>query len=260
MIGLVDTHAHLHDSKFDGKVLEVLRESRSQVKAIINLGTDLMTSQAAYQIYQDQEYQDLIDIYWGAGLHPHHADDQYQLDSLVDLILDKSDQLIAIGEAGLDYHYLYATKQNQIRAFVTQAELAVKIDKPLVIHARDAWDDLYGILKEIRPKGVIHSFTGDSREVERLTDLGCYFGISGIATFIKEQGFVDALRLIPGDRIVFETDCPYLSPVPMRGRLNIPGYLKYTLEFLAKLRSDDLEELAKTSRKNTNSLFGVRIE
>ncbi|MCA9349412.1 TatD family hydrolase [Candidatus Saccharibacteria bacterium] len=258
MVRLVDTHAHLHDSRFEGKIVEVLEQSSQDISAVINLGTDFETSQKSLDIYQNQDYQSIIDIYWGAGLHPHHADDLQNLKSVVDLIYQNQTILVAVGEAGLDYYYLHATKKNQIRAFVLQAELAKELDKPLVVHARDAWDNILGVIDDIRPRGVIHSFTGKVQQVEQLVDLGFYFGISGIATFIKDQEYLEALRLIPSNRVVFETDCPYLAPVPMRGKLNIPAYQVYTLEFLARLRGEDQEKLAQMSLNNTRALFKVK--
>ena len=161
----------------------------------------------------------------------------------------------AIGEIGLDYHYSPETRAAQMTLFAAQLEEARKRDLPVVIHTREAADDTIGLLKDIPSRGVIHCFTGDPREARAYLDLGFFVSISGIVTFKAAENVRETARCIPDDRIVIETDSPFLAPVPMRGKPNEPSFLRHTCEFLAKLRGLSPTDFAALTFANAERLF-----
>ena len=163
--------------------------------------------------------------------------------------------LAAIGEIGLDYHYSPETRAAQMKLFAAQLEEARKRDLPVVIHTREAADDTIGLLKDIPSRGVIHCFTGDPREARAYLDLGFFVSISGIVTFKAAENVRETARYIPDDRIVIETDSPFLAPVPMRGKPNEPSFLRHTCEFLAKLRGLSPDAFAALTFANAERLF-----
>lgn len=157
---------------------------------------------------------------------------------------------VAIGEIGLDYHYSPETREKQMKLFASQLELAREHDLPVIIHTREAWEDTLTVLKEIPARGIIHSFTGTPEEAKSYLELGFYISFSGIVTFKKADNVRGAVKVVPDDRILIETDSPYLAPVPMRGNPNEPAFVRHTCEFLAKFRGVDAEEFAELTFKN----------
>lgn len=156
----------------------------------------------------------------------------------------------AIGEIGLDYHYSPETRDKQLKLFAAELEEARKLDKPVIIHTREAAEDTIGVLREIPSRGIIHSFTGTKSEARAYLDLGFFVSISGIVTFKAAENVRETAKYIPLDRILIETDSPYLAPVPMRGKVNEPAFLKHTCEFLAALRGMDAETFAELTFTN----------
>jgi len=165
--------------------------------------------------------------------------------------------LSAYGEIGLDYHYSADTRKEQLTLFATQLEEAKKRNLPVVIHTREADDDTLGLLKEIPSRGVIHCYTGTPDAAKQFLDLGFYISISGIVTFKAAQNVRDAALVIPDDRILIETDSPYLAPVPMRGNPNEPAFIKHTCEFLGALRSTPAEDFAELTFKNGERMLAA---
>lgn len=171
-------------------------------------------------------------------------------------ITNDAPAIVAIGECGLDYFKNHSSAEEQKFSLRIQIELAQELNLPLIFHVRDAWDDFFDILAEHkRIRGVIHSFTGGPKEVERANQLGLYFGLNGIMTFTRDQAQLEAARLIPADRLLLETDCPYLSPAPLRGRRNEPANIAIIARFLAELRDESFGELADRTTTNANHLF-----
>lgn len=156
----------------------------------------------------------------------------------------------AIGEIGLDYHYTPETRDQQLKLFAAELEEARALNKPVIIHTREAAEDTIGVLREIPSRGIIHSFTGTKAEARAYLDLGFFVSISGIVTFKAAENVRETARYIPNDRILIETDAPYLAPVPMRGKVNEPAFLKHTCEFLAALRGMDAETFAELTFTN----------
>ena len=177
---------------------------------------------------------------------------------IVDLGLkSRPAQLAALGEIGLDYHYSPETREAQMKLFASQLEEARKRDLPVVIHTREADDDTLGLLREIPSRGVIHCYTGTPDSAKKFLDLGFYISISGIVTFKAAQNVRDAALVVPDDRILIETDSPYLAPVPMRGNPNEPAFIRHTCEFLAALRGVSAADFAELTFNNGERMLGM---
>ena len=168
------------------------------------------------------------------------------------------DGVAAVGEIGLDYHYSPETRDAQMELFARQLELARRMDLPVVIHTRDADDDTLGVLREIPSKGIIHCFTGSPKFCRELLGLGFYVSISGIVTFRLADNVRESALVVPDDRILVETDSPFLAPVPLRGKSNEPAFVVHTAKFLAELRKTPFEEFAALTTRNAISLLGDR--
>lgn len=261
---LIDTHAHIHfaDSFADDLAL-VLKNARDNgVTKIITVGTDLETSRVALELVSRSDLtlaKTGVELFATIGLHPHNAKFAPQmLDQMIDLARQNKDRIVAIGECGLDYYRNNSTRDEQISVFEAQLELATELDLPLIFHIRDGWDDFFDIIAGYEGlRGVIHSFTGGPEQVEAANQSGLYFGLNGIMTFTKDQAQLEAAKLIPADKLLFETDCPYLSPVPLRGKRNEPANVAIIAKFLADLRGVELSELAEQTTANARNLFGI---
>lgn len=258
---MIDTHAHLHFADAFSDAAEALnRAHEAGVDMIINVGVTPEDSRLALAFAQNPEYalqKTGVKLFATAGLHPHEAKAG---DAALDAIADLAEDVIAIGECGLDYYRNLASRQEQDRALRSQIEIALEYNLPLVFHVRDAWEDFFTTLQDYpKVRGVIHSFTGHQREVEQALshDGELYFGLNGIMTFTKEEAQLQAVRSIPSDRLLLETDCPYLAPVPYRGKRNEPAYVPAIADFLALLRGVDLDELTHSTTDNAERLFGL---
>ncbi len=260
---MIDTHAHLHFADAFTDTREVLaRAYKAGVDTIINVGVNPEDSRKALVFAQNPEYglqKTGIKLYATAGLHPHEAT---LGDAALDVIADLAEEAVAIGECGLDYYRNLATKSEQDRVLRSQIEIALEHNLPLVFHVRDGWQDFFAVLRDYpRARGVIHSFTGYQREVEQALghDGELYFGLNGIMTFTSDEAQLEAACVIPMDRLLLETDCPYLAPAPHRGKRNEPAYVPAIAEFLALLRSVEVDELARATTRNAERLFGLDI-
>lgn len=260
---MIDTHAHIHFDEFAEDIEDILANARANdVDTIITVGTDEADSEKALQFvgsYHGQKIADGIELAATCGLHPHEANrGEDALLTIKELVLGQESNTspVAVGECGLDYYRNLSTKPEQIRALEFQIELALDQNLPLIFHVRDAWEDFFATIKNYSElRGVIHSFTGYAAQVELAQNYDLYFGLNGIMTFTKDKQQLEAARLIPPNRLLLETDCPYLAPFPVRGKRNQPANIKYTAEFLAELRGDGLEELVHTTTLNAQELF-----
>lgn len=253
-----DTHSHVHFAEAFTDLAEVLqRAADAGVERIINVGVDPADSRAALRLTKHKTGP--VALYATAGLHPHEA---AQGDPALDLIHDMAEDVVAIGECGLDYFKNHATKLEQDHALRSQLDIALEHNLPVVFHVRDAWDDFFVTLKDYpKIRGVIHSFTGGEAEVDRALshDKPLYFGINGIMTFTKEDSQLQAARMIPLERILLETDCPYLTPTPHRGKRNEPSYVPLIAEFMAGLRGIEVTELGVKTTDNAEKLFALSM-
>ena len=191
------------------------------------------------------------------GIHPHEAQDAPE-DAILRLkALAQEEKCIAIGEIGLDYHYAGYDREQQIILLREQLDLAKQLDLPVIIHARDATEDYIRILEEFRPRGVVHCFSGSAETAQQVLKLGMYIGFTGILTFSNAKKARRALAAVPEDRLVLETDCPYMAPVPMRGKRCDSTMIPYTAEAAAQVLGKDMQTVLEQTCRNGEQLFGI---
>jgi TatD DNase family protein len=261
---LTDTHAHLDfpqlQEDFDGVLA---RAAAAGVTRIVTIGTSAEGSRRALNLSETHSH-----IFAAVGVHPNSAAEEPPGYIPVLRELAQSPRVVALGEMGLDYHYLPSTrggaadddernKATQAEVFRAQLDLAAELQLPVVIHERDSWDDTLAILREYtgRVRAVFHCFGKSSVHAEEVLALGHFVSFTGIVTFKKAEAVQEAARVIPADRFMVETDCPYLAPIPHRGKRCEPAFVRDTGEFIAKLRGVSLEQLASETEKTANSLF-----
>lgn len=253
---MIDTHCHVHDPAFDADRDEVIARAREAgVTAMVTIGEDLPDSRRA--IATAQQY----DIASAPGVHPHRAAEAPDdLEAQLSRLLDER-SVVALGEIGLDYYYEHSPRDKQIDVLRRQLRLAKERGVTVIFHQRDAFDDFVGVLRdEWQPhmRGVVHCFTGTAAEAAIYRDeFGLLLGIGGVATFPKAQALRDAVLSVGSQGIVLETDCPYLSPVPKRGKRNEPAYVTHTAEALAALLDVPLETFVETTDANARGLFNI---
>ncbi len=244
----VDTHCHLYDTR-GVPVDDVIAAARAiGVDTMINVGCDAATTAAAVAIAAAHD-----GIYATAGLHPHEA--KHGVDSILHFLDDPN--VIAVGECGLDYYYDHSPREVQRDAFAAQIQLAHERDLPLVIHTRDAWADTFDVLRaEGTPtRTIFHCFTGGPDEADACLALGAYLSFSGIVTFKAAPDVQAAAIRCPADRMLAETDSPYLAPNPHRGRTNQPAFVTHVVQFLADLRNEPLERVREATVANACLAF-----
>ncbi|WP_432200438.1 TatD family hydrolase [Erythrobacter sp. W53] len=252
---LVDSHCHL---EYEGLVEDqpnVLSRAREAgVQAFLNISTkqaewDQVVGTAARE----------PDVFASVGIHPHHADDHQDLSEATLRAATQPDRVIAIGETGLDYFYEHSDRDAQKRLFRRHIAVARSEQLPLIIHTRDAEDDTIAILADEMEKGVfpalIHCFTASAEFGEKVLELGLSISLSGIVTFKNAKALQEVAKTVPADRLLVETDSPFLAPVPHRGKVCEPGFVRNTAEFIAELRGESVEELAETTTHNFYQLF-----
>lgn len=254
---LIDTHCHLDDSKFENKPREAIdRAVAAGVTRMITVGTDEAGTDEAYMLASMN-----AEVWCTAGVHPHEADRVADQDLTTWLVnCAKRDRCVGIGETGLDRFKGFSEIENQRRLFLQHVEAARRTGKAIVIHCRDAHKELNQILRaEMKPpvRGVIHCFSGDEADVEHYLGLGFVLSIAGPVTFKNAQTLQAAARKIPLDRMVVETDSPYLAPEPVRGGRNEPAFVRHTAEFLARLKDVPFEEFARVTSDTAARVFGL---
>jgi TatD DNase family protein len=253
---LIDSHCHLADQVFIDDLDEVVaRAGQAGVDgALCILAADDTTELARRPVVRSV----WPSVRFAAGIHPHRAGDYAgRLDDVPETLAQAmtGDDVIAVGEIGLDYHYDFAPAEVQREVFTRQVQLARAAGRPVIIHAREAMDDTVAILRDGGVRGVMHCFTGTVDDARRALDLGFYVSFSGIITFPKSGALREVAAFVPGDRLLVETDAPFLAPVPHRGRRNEPGYVAETFQALARLRSVPPAELLAQVAANTIELL-----
>lgn len=246
---LFDSHCHVHDERMPGGTAGAVQVARDAgVAAMVTVGCDRATSLAAIDAAATH-----ADVWATVGLHPHEAVNG------VDTITDLFDRprVVAVGEAGLDYFYEHSPRAEQADAFAAQIRLAHERELPLVIHTRDAWDDTFAILdaEGVPERTILHCFTGGPDEARRGLDRGMFVSFSGIVTFRSASDVQAAARCVPADRLLIETDAPYLAPVPHRGKPNQPAWVADTARFVADLRDVSADEIAEVTFANGLAAF-----
>ena len=245
-----DTHCHL--SKEDYDVKEVLENAiAAGINRFIASGSDHKSNMEVMFLIQD-----FPEVYGVIGIHPHEAKRYKSHDIEYIKKNQTTDKIIGIGEIGLDYYYGKDTKEEQKELFEAQLKIAEEYEVPVVIHSRDATMDTIAILKKYSVKGVIHSFSGSYETAQIYMKMGFKLGVNGVVTF-KNSNLGDVIKQIPLEYIVLETDCPYLTPVPYRGKQNEPKHLIEIAEFVANLKDISLTELAEITTKNVRDIFDI---
>ena len=237
-------------------VTKTLERARvAGVDTVVVIGTDRKTSEQAVALVE--AYKGPVRLAATIGLHPHDA--KQGVHTISDLARAGDVNVVGIGECGLDYFYEHSPRDQQRDAFVEQIRLAHELSLALVIHARDAWDDIYEILNSegVPERTVIHCFTGGPREAERCLELGCDISISGVVTFKNSSQLREAVRIVPLDRLHVETDSPFLAPVPHRGRANEPAFVVAVGTYLAELLQLEVEVVQRATTANTARLFAL---
>ena len=256
MVLLTDTHAHYNDETYDGDLDEVLSSLEGKLKWVIVNGFDEPSSVRAAELSEENPL-----LYAAVGMHPH--DSRLYDDRMEEVIreLTGRPRVEAVGEIGLDYHYDLSPRDVQKEVFIRQLKLADETDLPVTIHSREAAEDTYRILRDHltgRRGAVLHSFAQSKEMLRQYLDMNVCFSVSGSITFKNADKLRDAVRLIPKDRIFIETDCPYLTPVPFRGKRNVSTYVEYTARTAAELLGMEYEELLETACANAERFFGIR--
>jgi TatD DNase family protein len=253
MIEFLDSHCHVHDERMPGGTAAAIEAaSHAGVTTMVSVGCDRATSLAAIAVAAEHD-----SVWATVGLHPHDAVNG--VESIVDLI--DQPKVVAIGETGLDYYYEHSPRDVQRQAFAAQIQLAHEQRLPLVIHTRDAWADTFDVLAaEGAPaRTIFHCFTGGPEEAAQCLDVGGFVSFSGIVTFKTASELHAAARMLPIDRMLIETDAPYLAPVPHRGRTNQPAWVPAVAQFIADLRDTTLETIANATADNGRRAFpGIR--
>ncbi len=246
---LVDSHCHLDDEKFDPDRDAVIeRALAAGVESMMAIGTG---GELDVAIRQAEKYPFL---YATIGVHPHDA--AKATDETFARLRDLAShpKVLAVGEIGLDYHYDFAPRDVQRRVFERQLEIAAEFAKPIVIHTREAWEDTLAQLPTLPHGGIMHCFTGDETQARQALALGFHLSFGGVLTFPKAEPVREAARITPEDRLLVETDCPYLAPVPHRGKRNEPAFVVETAKRLAAVRGTTIDSIADVTSRNFQSL------
>ena len=258
-MSLIDSHCHLDSTEFDADRDETIQRALAAgVEHMLNIGTGNGPPELEAGVRLADKYPAFFAT---VGIHPHDAAKAGPGDyrRIADLLAHP--KVIAVGEIGLDYHYDFAPREAQKSAFIEQMSIAAPAGKPIVIHTREAWQDTVALLEKYWTPhgigGIMHCFSGGPEEAQRALELGFYLSFGGILTFPKAAQVHAAAKAAPRDRILLETDAPYLAPVPKRGKLNEPALMVHTARKLADLRGESFEDVCRVTSENFRALAGV---
>lgn len=249
--GIFDSHAHYDDKKFSEDIDSVIKHIQENgVVNVINVGCDIESSEKSIELAKKYPF-----FYASVGVHPHEAGgvDENYIEKLKALQLDKT--VVAIGEIGLDYHYDFSPRDVQQRVFGEQLLLANACDKPVIIHSREAVNDTMAMLEKHKPQGVVHCFTGSAETAKQCLNLGLYIGFTGVVTFPNARKTLEVIDVTPLDKILLETDCPYMAPAPFRGKRTTSDMIASTAETVARIKGISTQEMIDIARENTKRLF-----
>lgn len=250
---IFDTHAHYDDEQFRDDSDTLLAELPSAgIYRVVNCATDILSCKKCEDMAEKYDY-----IYFAAGIHPHEAEDASEnfIDELKEYC--KNNKCVAIGEIGLDYHYDFSPRGIQKDIFEKQLILAKELDLPVIIHDREAHEDTWNLLKKYRPRGIVHCFSGSVEMARDIVGIGMLIGLGGAVTFKNAKKPVEVAKYVPFESLVLETDCPYMSPVPHRGKRNDSSLIPFTAEFIADLKGISPQELIDITTKNALNVFSI---
>ena len=255
-LDLFDTHAHLHFPEFADDLAGVLARARAAgVRRMLTIGTDVETSRAAIALAGRE-----ADVWAAVGIHPHDAAEADEATLAEIERLAQAPRVVAVGEMGLDFFRNLSPADAQARVFRAQLDIARRLGKPVLVHCRDAHEAVLTTLGEARVGevgGIMHCFSGDAEVARRCLDLGLLISLAGPVTYPKARALPDVARMVPADRLVVETDCPFLPPQPHRGQRNEPAWVAITAARVAELRGEPLEPLAARMSANACALLGI---
>ena len=250
---IFDSHAHYDDARFQDDLEHLLAALPAKgVVGVISCGVNTETSQFAAHLAAIYDY-----IYAAAGFHPLNLEDvpENPTESLRELL--KAPKTVAVGEIGLDYHYEKESRDAQLRLFEQQLQAANELSLPVIVHDREAHEDTLRLLKQYKPRGVVHCFSGSVEMAKEVLKLGMYIGLGGAVTFKNAVKPVEVAKIVPQDRLLVETDAPYMTPVPFRGKRCDSSHIAYTAERLAEIRGEDAQALLDYTAENARRLFGI---
>lgn len=250
---LIDSHAHLDFPEFDDdRDAVIARAQEAGLTAIVNIGTNLASSRASVALAERYDF-----IYATVGIHPHDAETATQ-DALDELrALTRHPKVVAVGEIGLDYYRDYSPRRAQRQAFRDQLALASALERPVVIHSRDAHSEVFAALRGWEGTGVLHTYAAGPERLDEVIEMDFYIGISGPVTFSSAESLRAVARAVPLNRLLVETDCPYLTPEPHRGRRNEPAYVKHVAQAVAEARDESTRRIAGATTENAQRLFNL---
>ena len=253
---MIDSHCHLdHEPMYSDLKNVIYRSKDVGIEKILSICTTINSFEKIIKIINFDPI-----IYGTFGIHPHECSDNIVTKEEIINNVKKNNKIIGIGESGLDFYYNHSDKEKQIASFKTHIEASIHLNMPIIVHSRSAENETFRILKsyeKFKPKILMHCFTGSAEFAHKLLTLGSYFSASGIITFKNSTDLQETFKLIPNDKLLIETDSPYLAPVPLRGKKNEPSYIKHTLEKLANLKNTEVNEMKKITSYNFNLLFNL---
>lgn len=250
---IFDTHSHYDDEKFNPDREAILNNLQSQgISLVVSCGCDIDSTQFNFDLSQQYDY-----IYFAAGFHPENLQGVSLEDLAIIRKFAENKKCAAIGEIGLDYHWMDSPKDVQKEFFKAQIELAKELDMPVIVHDRDAHGDTLDILKSTKPKGVVHCFSGSKEMAREIIRLGMYIGLNGVITFPNARKSLEVVKEIPIERLVLETDCPYLAPTPVRGKRNDSSNIPYIAEKIGEVLEIDPQKLLDITEKNAKDLYNL---
>ncbi|SKA76724.1 TatD DNase family protein [Caloramator quimbayensis] len=253
---IFDSHAHYDDEAFDKDREEVIDKiKKSGVSAVLNCSSNMASIEKVFEIVSKHDF-----IYGALGIHPEFPKDlKGNINKIGDLAQNR--KILSIGEIGLDYHYEGYDREAQIKCFKEQMDLARCLNLPVVVHSRDAMEDTLKVLSEFKEvKGALHCFSGSYESAMEAVKLGYYIGFTGVITFKNAKRALEVLEKIPEDRILIETDCPYMAPVPYRGERNDSSYLPYVIEKVSNIRNISYEKACSITYENAARLFNLKVQ
>ena len=251
---MIDSHCHLDHAPLLNNLTDII--NRSKEVGIKNILTICTTLDSFKNIENILTIDDMI--YGTFGIHPHETENNDVSKIIIIESIKKNPKLIGVGETGLDFYYNHSKKNKQIDSFKKHIEAAIEINLPIIVHSRNAEEETFNILNEYKkhkPKILMHCFTGTYKFYKQMEELESYFSASGIITFNSSNDLQNTFSKIPSNKLLIETDSPFLAPVPLRGKKNEPSFIKYTLKKLADIKNIDVSEMASLTTKNFNNLF-----
>lgn len=251
---LVDTHTHIYGDKYNSDFFEVLKRTKEELEFIVSIGYDLESSKKSVELSNKYDF-----IYSTVGIHPVDIKEYNdEVENELIAMVKNNTKVVAIGEIGLDYYWMEDPKEIQQDVFRKQLNISRETKLPVVIHTRDALEDTLKILSEYKDiGGILHCFPGSYDSVKSLLDR-YYVGVAGVVTFKNNKKTQEMVKQIPLDRVVIETDCPYLTPEPFRGHRNEPTYVKYVAEKIAEIKGISYEEVIKVTTENAKAIYNIK--